>query len=72
MIARGRDVCDVLVRISPGWPHLLALTEGKEDETDEKEEDRLEHVQIMKAKGKGPPKKNKTKIGEYTRLIAWM
>lgn len=29
---------------------------------DEKEEDRLEHVQIMKAKGKGPPKKNKTKV----------
>lgn len=32
---------------------------------DEKEEDRLEHVQIMKAKGKGPPKKNKTKVGMY-------
>jgi hypothetical protein len=37
---------------------------------DEKEEDRLEHVQIMKAKGKGPPKKNKTKIGEYIGLMA--
>jgi hypothetical protein len=32
---------------------------------DEKEEDRLEHVQIMKAKGKGPPKKSKVKIGMY-------
>ena len=37
---------------------------------DEKEEDRLEHVQIMKAKGKGAPKKKKTKIGEYIHLKA--
>jgi hypothetical protein len=35
---------------------------------DEKEEDRLEHVQIMKAKGKGPPKKNRTKVGMYNRF----
>ena len=36
---------------------------------DEKEEDRLEHVQIMKAKGKGAPKKNKVKIGTYIRPV---
>lgn len=28
---------------------------------DEKEEDRLDHIQILKAKGKGAPKKRKTK-----------
>jgi hypothetical protein len=36
---------------------------------DEKEEDRLEHVQIMKAKGKGPPKKSKVKIGMYNNIV---
>jgi hypothetical protein len=30
---------------------------------DEKEEDRLEHIQILKAKGKGAPKKKKTAAG---------
>ena len=32
---------------------------------DEKEEDRLEHIQILKAKGKGKPKKKRTAAGEY-------
>ena len=32
---------------------------------DEKEEDRLEHVAITKARGKGAPKKKKTAAGEY-------
>lgn len=32
---------------------------------DEKEEDRLEHLQILKAKGKGAPKKKKSAAGEY-------
>jgi small subunit ribosomal protein S33 len=31
---------------------------------DEKEEDRLEHVQIMKSKGKGAPKKKRTAAGK--------
>ena len=39
---------------------------------DEKEEDRLEHVQITKARGKGAPKKKKTAAGEYTlSLLSW-
>jgi hypothetical protein len=33
---------------------------------DEKEEDRLEHLQVLKAKGKGAPKKKKTAEGEYS------
>lgn len=32
---------------------------------DEKEEDRLEHLQILKAKGKGAPKKKKSAAGEF-------
>ena len=38
---------------------------------DEKEEDRLEHIQILKAKGKGAPKKRRTKAGKFTRAISW-
>ena len=32
---------------------------------EEKEQDRLEHVQIMKTKGKGAPKKKKAATGKY-------
>merc|ERR1712070_614725 len=35
---------------------------------DEDEEDRLEHIQIAKSRGKGAPKKKKTAAGEY-RII---
>ena len=39
---------------------------------DEKEEDRLEHVQILKGKGKGAPKKKKGVNGKYYLCIeAW-
>lgn len=31
----------------------------------EKEEDRLEHIQVLKAKGKGAPKKKRTAAGEF-------
>jgi small subunit ribosomal protein S33 len=34
---------------------------------DEFEEDRLEHLQIAKSRGKGAPKKKRTAAGEYTR-----
>ena len=30
------------------------------------EEERLEHIQIMKARGKGAPTKKKTAAGEFT------
>ena len=36
---------------------------------DQLEEERLEHIQIMKARGKGAPKKKKTATGEYTILV---
>ena len=32
---------------------------------DEKEEDRLEHIQILKSRGKGAPKKKRTAAGEF-------
>lgn len=35
------------------------------DMYNEKEEDRLEHLQVLKAKGKGAPKKKKTADGEW-------
>jgi hypothetical protein len=37
---------------------------------DEKEEDRLEHIQLLKARGKGAPKKKTTAAGKIssTRL----
>ena len=34
---------------------------------DEKEEDRLEHIQIAKSRGKGTPKKKRTAAGEFPR-----
>lgn len=37
---------------------------------DEKEEDRLEHLQVLKAKGKGAPKKKKTAEGEHIVYVA--
>ena len=36
---------------------------------DEKEEDRLEHVQILKSRGKGAPKKKKSAAGEYLNIL---
>lgn len=33
---------------------------------EESEEDRLEHLQIMKSRGKGAPKKKKTATGKWT------
>lgn len=38
---------------------------------DEKEEDRLEHIQILKAKGKGTPKKKRTAAGKFLICRAW-
>jgi len=35
----------------------------------EEEEDRLEHIQIAKSRGKGAPKKKKSAAGEYSRVI---
>ena len=37
---------------------------------DDKEEDRLEHLQITKARGKGAPKKKRTAAGEYMTCLA--
>lgn len=40
---------------------------------DEVEEDRLEHIQIAKSRGKGAPKKKKSAAGEFRALLfAWM
>jgi small subunit ribosomal protein S33 len=36
---------------------------------DDKEEDRVEHVQISKSRGKGAPKKKRTAAGEFTTTI---
>jgi len=36
---------------------------------DEQEEDRLEHIQIAKSRGKGAPKKKKTVTGEYISVV---
>jgi hypothetical protein len=35
---------------------------------DEKEQDRLEHIEILKAKGKGAPKKKKSAAGKCSML----
>merc|ERR1711939_870572 len=37
---------------------------------DEDEEDRLEHIQIAKSRGKGAPKKKKTAAGEYRMVMS--
>lgn len=36
---------------------------------DESEEDRLEHIQIAKSRGKGAPKKKRSAAGEFTRFV---
>ncbi len=38
------------------------------DMYDETEQDRLEHLEILKAKGKGAPKKKTTAAGKYNDL----
>ena len=40
MIAGGRNFIEVCVRVASGWPHLLALSEGKDEKPGEEEEDR--------------------------------
>jgi small subunit ribosomal protein S33 len=59
---RGPALAAYYPRRVATFPELKKLYPGWEM-YDEKEEDRLEHIQILKAKGKGAPKKKKTAAG---------
>jgi hypothetical protein len=39
MIASGWNLVEVLVWVSSGWLHLLALPKGKDEESDKEQED---------------------------------
>lgn len=68
---RGPSLAAYYPRRVATFVDLKKLYPGK-DMYDEVEEDRLEHLQIAKSRGKGAPKKKRTATGECRTIRYWM